>query len=384
VKIDSSNGNILIIDTLPFYFGAVGNSSTFTNPYNNRFYYSNGYNIAGYDLNNFTMISNDTFPLPPIGEAFLNIVFNACDSNAYGIHFNFNLSLGRLAKYNLSTGTLTDISPYVMSLGGFGVGYSIDMVNQLYVYMSGGLKGYDLATGQVVMNTPVQNIPGENIMHIVYDCIDSSFYGTSANSSAGTKYFSKIDPVTGIVMHVSNNNLNTYIWKNGTSLFTIDPFSGIYYYRSGALISVDVQTGIGSPLILNLNPGTSFDNMTYFPQCQCNLNTQVAEVSQVQKQINIYPNPTTDFITIHYKSTSEKETTVSLFNLYGQQLRIGPAFSEPGSNVHGTFALPEGDLPTHQPGKHEIKIDIRNFPAGIYFVKMSDGGNDEVRKVVKY
>jgi hypothetical protein len=82
----------------------------------------------------------------------------------------------------------------------------------------------------------------------------------------------------------------------------------------------------------------------------------------------IYPNPTNDFITIHYNLSSAKQTTVSLFNLYGQLM--------------ATPLTPKGD--PLRTSSEKIKIDMRNFPAGIYFVKVRVGEKDKVRKVVKY
>ena len=83
--------------------------------------------------------------------------------------------------------------------------------------------------------------------------------------------------------------------------------------------------------------------------------------------ISVSPNPTTDFVTIQYKTNSSKEMIVSLFNLYGQLLK--------------TPLTPKG-------GPHneisEMKVDIRDLDAGIYFVKMNVGEKEEVRKVVKW
>jgi hypothetical protein len=90
---------------------------------------------------------------------------------------------------------------------------------------------------------------------------------------------------------------------------------------------------------------------------------------QLFNNLQIFPNPATDYITNQYNLTSPKETTVLVFNIYGQK-------------VSPTCILPGGEEPTHQPGRREMKIDMRNFPAGIYFVKVSADGK-EVRKIVK-
>jgi len=120
-----------------------------------------------------------------------------------------------------------------------------------------------------------------------------------------------------------------------------DPFHGPLRCYEDTII------GLYQPFM----PGSACDTIIYLD----------VEELHAQNIISLSPNPTTDFITIHYNSTSQKETTLSLFNLYGQIV-----YSE----------NPEG--------LNEIKIDMRSFPAGIYFVKVSDNEKEEVRKVVKY
>lgn len=80
---------------------------------------------------------------------------------------------------------------------------------------------------------------------------------------------------------------------------------------------------------------------------------------------SISPNPTDDYVTVHFNLTSPQQTSVSLFNLCGQKLKT---------------VLTEKQLA----GEYEMKVDMRDLEAGIYFVKMSVGGKEEVRKVVKY
>ncbi|MEP7170618.1 MAG: T9SS type A sorting domain-containing protein [Bacteroidota bacterium] len=99
--------------------------------------------------------------------------------------------------------------------------------------------------------------------------------------------------------------------------------------------------------------------------------TSIEEQNQ-NAAIKIFPNPTNNFITIHYSLSSPNQTTLSLFNLYGQKLKT--IFNE------------------KQPaGEHEIRIDMKDLVQGVYFVKMNigpekngTGGKEEVRKVVKY
>ncbi|MEP7171620.1 MAG: T9SS type A sorting domain-containing protein, partial [Bacteroidota bacterium] len=82
-------------------------------------------------------------------------------------------------------------------------------------------------------------------------------------------------------------------------------------------------------------------------------------------EIHISPNPTNDFLTIHYNLSSPQQTTISLFNLYGQKIKT----------------IYNGKQPA---GEHEIKTGMKDVAGGVYFVKMDIGGKEEVRKVVKY
>jgi hypothetical protein len=106
----------------------------------------------------------------------------------------------------------------------------------------------------------------------------------------------------------------------------------------------------------------------------CSL-TGVTDVKNTGNTFIVYPNPAIDFITIKYNIPSVQQTTLSLFNLYGQPLATPLTSRKSGTGSKGALS--------HN-GTAEIKIDMRSFPAGIYFIKVSDGEKEEVRKVVKY
>ncbi|MEO5572488.1 MAG: T9SS type A sorting domain-containing protein [Bacteroidia bacterium] len=112
------------------------------------------------------------------------------------------------------------------------------------------------------------------------------------------------------------------------------------------------------------NYSETLSNTSYTPV----INTLCYSVAIKENLFNdlfsISPNPTTDFLTIHFNLSSPNQTTISLFNIYGQPL------------------TPKGE-PLHT-NKEELKIDMRNFPAGVYFVKVKTGEKEDVRKVVKY
>lgn len=88
------------------------------------------------------------------------------------------------------------------------------------------------------------------------------------------------------------------------------------------------------------------------------------EENKARNEILIFPNPATDYITIQYNLTSAKETTVEVFNIYGQMV-----------DTQNIASLPAG--------KQEIQLSLKGFPAGIYFVKINVNGKEEVKKAVK-
>jgi len=76
------------------------------------------------------------------------------------------------------------------------------------------------------------------------------------------------------------------------------------------------------------------------------------------KDFNIYPNPANDHFTIENKSHDFQNTTLEIFNLMGEK-------------VFGQNLILEQE-----------NIDCRNFPEGIYFVKLSYKGKNVTQRLV--
>jgi hypothetical protein len=74
--------------------------------------------------------------------------------------------------------------------------------------------------------------------------------------------------------------------------------------------------------------------------------------------LTIYPNPSTDKITIE-TSASLTLSKLSILNLYGEELIIG------------------------QITESKTQIDINTLPCGIYFVRLSNENIIEVGKIIK-
>ncbi|MBL7914798.1 MAG: T9SS type A sorting domain-containing protein [Bacteroidia bacterium] len=86
--------------------------------------------------------------------------------------------------------------------------------------------------------------------------------------------------------------------------------------------------------------------------------TGVQEIPQ--GNISIFPNPTTNKVTIRLTETAEKITSANVFNIYGQEVkafRISPT--------------------------HTTEIDISDLSQGIYFIRLNNS-NQLISKIVKY
>ncbi len=86
--------------------------------------------------------------------------------------------------------------------------------------------------------------------------------------------------------------------------------------------------------------------------------TDIIEPSH-KNTIPIYPNPSSTHITIELPTTPQKNTSLTIYNLNGQQL-ITQAITEP-----------------------QTVVDVSGLPKGVYFVKVMNDKNVIVQKVIK-
>jgi len=80
-------------------------------------------------------------------------------------------------------------------------------------------------------------------------------------------------------------------------------------------------------------------------------------------QIQVYPNPANDFITIDYKLEQKANISIELINIEGKIL--------------------ETQILENQLNENSIKLNVEKLEAGTYFVKFASGNNVYVKKIVK-
>lgn len=68
--------------------------------------------------------------------------------------------------------------------------------------------------------------------------------------------------------------------------------------------------------------------------------------------MSIYPNPALDEATVRFSLERTQRVSLDLFDLLGRQVR-------------------QRDLGVMSAGEHEVMLDLRNLPAGLYIVRLS-------------
>lgn len=76
----------------------------------------------------------------------------------------------------------------------------------------------------------------------------------------------------------------------------------------------------------------------------------------------LYPNPTSDIVTISFNSTTGNEIIMEVFDIRGRKLK--------SFNFENT-------------GSISNEIDLSNYDSGIYLIKIKDGSNQSTKKIIK-
>ncbi len=145
-------------------------------------------------------------------------------------------------------------------------------------------------------------------------------------------------------------------------------------YSTGA---IDIKWDFGDGQISEeLNPVHTYDNEGTYPvqliaSNDCNSDTllinvpvYLTDVSDIEsvETINVFPNPSNGFFNVELSISKYSDITISIFDVVGNNL-IMKKFK----NVKYL---------------HE-NIDISNYPAGIYYLKVMSGNNQKVNRIIK-
>lgn len=80
------------------------------------------------------------------------------------------------------------------------------------------------------------------------------------------------------------------------------------------------------------------------------------------ENFSLYPNPTSDRVTLSFTSTTGNEINIEVFDIRGRKLK--------SFNIENS-------------GMISSEIDLSHYDAGIYLVKIKDGSNQSTKKIIK-
>jgi hypothetical protein len=287
----------------------------------NRYYYETGTNqFVGVDLTTGNVMTNPTITNP--SASFFDLAaYNCADSTIYGLARSTGPTNYYLAKINVATGAVNNISTSSIGSGIILTPSTLDPVNKRFYYEDGSFNfvGIDLVTGTVVTNPVISNpSPNANLFDsFVYNCADSTIYGLARKNSTSTMYLAKINPTTGVVTNISPTSINSNGQTSGGA--TIDQVNKIFYFQDGSqnLIGLSLITGtiISNVPVTNAN-ANSYTNFRSTNLCNCGSVPTGIKYLDVSSAVSVYPNPNSGLFTLQSKTGEDFD--IVIYNGLGQ------------------------------------------------------------------
>ncbi len=133
--------------------------------------------------------------------------------------------------------------------------------------------------------------------------------------------------------------------------------TAINFYNDTLYLGIgnDTLNGVFTNRILKYMAGTYNDT--------CSINFTGIEQLTIENEINLYPNPSSNEITLEFNLTKQEVISFEIRNILGQIVY---------SNQNQLLQ-----------GKQKLEIDVSSFSNGIYFLQMQNGNNQSSIKFVK-
>lgn len=353
-KIEKTTGNITYMQTLPFStFNGYESASVDVD--NGLYYFCKGKFLVVYDAINGVQLSIINLNLVQ-NQEFGYVQFNPCDGMLYGIitggtAITFN-------SYDLASGTFTTIDTLPPNTQ---LCISCNAViksspNYYIIQTTTSLLTYDISTGNLVYNTTIIDLPNEIFGHIEMKCGTELLYGTSANTNLGLKYLSTVDPITGIVAHLSGNGWTQGVFKPLSGGNCIDQPTGEYYYSGAGHLLISANTLTGNQTAVQYLPGNGdLKFVRHFSDCDCELSA--VENAGEALSVSMFPNPANTTVSFTFENNGEYEIAITDVS--------GRLFKKQTSINNGTFELNISEL---NPGYYLVLITSK---AGTYQSKLT-------------
>ncbi|HET6991191.1 MAG TPA: T9SS type A sorting domain-containing protein, partial [Bacteroidia bacterium] len=105
-----------------------------------------------------------------------------------------------------------------------------------------------------------------------------------------------------------------------------------------------------------------FENQLYLDDIYINGPAGISDPASLVGAIDLFPNPANDLLTVNYLLRQNSNVSIQIFNMEGKEIRSG---------------ISEGEKTS---GNYSEVIDVKNYPAGIYFMYLTTGNEVQTRK----
>lgn len=372
-SMDPLTGVITTIGAANTLSTSINTSGATLNPYNMSYTYQDEDSWLSVDLQNGAVLSDVTVSLPNTSGDFNNFRFNAADTNMYGLYSQvlYDPLTGaytgdmRLATCDLTTGSVTLISPNSIAQSYAMAGSTIDPYLMVYYFESEGkFVGLDLYNGQIY-SEPLITLNGIETPfdNFAFSCADTTMYGLIMDN--GVKSLSKINVTTGVITLLPTQlNFNNYIMNSGGS-GSIDPQNLVYYFQTLDTAGVNL---VGLSLLDGsvVSQVAISANGDYFDMFRIESDCYQAEWTRA--------NPAT-------ASNKEQDVSVELFpNPAQEELQITASHSMEALEilqVNGTVIY------SVHPNETSTQISVAELTPGMYLVKLKTTVGSETYRFVK-
>jgi hypothetical protein len=159
------------------------------------------------------------------------------------------------------------------------------------------------------------------------------------------------------------STLNT--WANTNGMSGVKTFSNASVsqadYGSGGMPKIIVLGGGAHTVFYNENGGANPSGLA--PAINAAIVAAgIFENNNADFKLNMFPNPTSEMMSVKYTLTSASTVGIAIYNMLGAKVKII-------------------DSEKQDAGKHETQIDIDALSNGVYFLKLKVGDAIETKKI---
>jgi len=311
----------------------------------------------------------DMFSACPVGISVFGQVFRGTQSVDHGVVYLYSYDTIQ-KKYSLfgitpiKKLTSSDISYYYFDTVPMGEYTTLAVLSQTMPYSDqyapaylGNTPYWDQAD-RFVLSAPGYNY-AINLCDIEYAQGSSSISGAVLEGSVK----SPGDPVAFVPLYLIDDMgiIRGYTMSNTYGKYSFSNLAYGTYYVYSDLINYQITPSI----VTTSTDNSQRDSINIY--VGNGVVTSYENILSNDIDVRVFPNPTTDILNIEFRLEQERILKISVFNIYGQEVK--------SQSINKYFGL----------GFHTQKFDLSSLSKGVYNILIEDAnGLHKVLKVVKY